>query len=234
MPKSDSPSPSLGPRLAVFDCDGTLVDSQTAIVSSMRAAFESQAMPAPGAAAIRQVVGLPLLTAVRRLLPCGEAGTHARLKDGYREAFSALRKDNAVEEPLYPGVMETLAWFEDAGWLLGVATGKGTQGLLSTLETHGLKDRFATLQTADMGRGKPHPEMLHRAMAETGAEPGATVMIGDTTFDMEMARSAGAAAIGVAWGYHHPDDLLASGARMVAGQFTDLPGAARECMGTRP
>ena len=96
--------------------------------------------------------------------------------------------------------------------LLGIATGKARRGLLTTLERHGLSNRFITLQTVDSNPGKPHPAMLLRAMAETGVDPSATVVVGDTVYDMEMARRAGVRAVGVAWGYHTPDELEATGA----------------------
>ncbi len=106
-----------------------------------------------------------------------------------------------------------------------MATGKARRGLLAVLEQHGLETRFATLQTADVGPGKPHPAMLERAMAEVGVAPSDTVMIGDTSFDMLMARSAGASAIGVSWGYHPVAELEAAGAHSIVGHFNELPAA---------
>ena len=103
-----------------------------------------------------------------------------------------------------------------AGWTLGVATGKSDRGLTGCLTMHGIFDLFVTLQTADRHPSKPHPAMLEMAMAEAGALPGDTVMIGDTTYDIEMARAAGCRAIGVAWGYHAPEELFAVGAEAVA------------------
>jgi len=123
-----------------------------------------------------------------------------------------------VEEPLFPGIAEALDALEAEGVLLGVATGKSLRGLRSVLERHGMTHRFVTLQTADTGPGKPHPDMVHRALAETGAEPAATVMIGDTTYDIQMARNARIASVGVSWGYHEVPELQAAGAdRIVHG-----------------
>ncbi|MGH7003599.1 MAG: HAD-IA family hydrolase, partial [Alphaproteobacteria bacterium] len=118
-------------------------------------------------------------------------------------------------EPLFPGIRALIEAFEAEGVLLGVATGKGRRGLNITLDQHGLLRHFVTCQTADDAPGKPNPEMLRRAMAATGAEPGKTAMIGDTTYDMLMALSAGTVAIGVAWGYHPPVELHAAGAHAV-------------------
>jgi len=217
MPESHSP------RLAVFDCDGTLVDSQHSIISSMFSAFDARVHPRPEAEAVRQVVGLPLREAMVRLLPEAGPDDHDGLVKSFKEAFTDLRNKGEVHDPLYPGVPEVLEVLAAAGWVLGVATGKSRRGLLMTLETHLLTDRFQTLQTADSGPGKPNPDMLLKAMRETGAGPDATVMIGDTTFDMEMAKRAGTMAIGVSWGYHPGERLYSAGAQAVIGEFRDLP-----------
>src|SRR5690242_19124516 len=189
-------------RLAVFDCDGTLVDSQHSIVACMTAAFAAAGLAAPTAEAVRRVVGLPLAASVARLSPLLAIAECERVAELYKQAFTEMRGSRPIDEPLFPGVRELLDALEAEGVLLGVATGKGRRGLRITLEHHGLLDRFVTLQTADDAPGKPHPEMLRRAMAETGADPSATAMIGDTTYDIVMALNAGTAAIGVGWGYH--------------------------------
>jgi len=209
--------------LVVFDCDGTLVDSQHGIVAAMAAAAAAQGLPAPAAQAVRHVVGLSLDEAVRILFPDGDPAGWTGLARGYKSAFSALRQGAAFEESLFPGIRDMVARLERNGYLLGIATGKSLRGLHATLERHGLADSFITLQTADRGPGKPHPDMLLRAIAEAGTSPSETVMIGDTTYDMAMARSAGSAAIGVAWGYHPRDALLAAGASHVASDCAGLP-----------
>lgn len=219
----DARSPSSPLRLAVFDCDGTLVDSQRAIVSSMHAAFEGLGMDPPGADAVRRMVGLPLLDAVAQLAPRLDAAEHTALVEGYRSHFFGLRRTGAVHEPLYPGVDAALAALEADGWLLGVATGKSRAGLDATLRKHGLDGRFVTLQTADQCPGKPQPDMLLRAMDETGTRPDCTVMIGDTTYDILMARNAGVSAIGVSWGYHPVEELQGAGADAVVNGFAELP-----------
>jgi phosphoglycolate phosphatase len=220
MPSSTAESPL---RLVVFDCDGTLVDSQHAIVSCMRDAFTAHDCAIPEDAAIRRMIGLSLDEAVSRLL--ADSAVPPRLiADAYRKAFLTMRSRPDYDEPLYPGVVAALDALESAGILLGIATGKARRGLVATLEGHGLLNRFITLQTVDSNPGKPHPAMLLRAMAETGVDPGATVVVGDTVYDIEMARRAGARAVGVAWGYHTPDELEAAGAdRIVLGcdELTD-------------
>ncbi len=209
--------------LAVFDCDGTLVDSQHSIIGAMHAAFDANAIPRATADQIRRVVGLPLVEAIQILhqpVPDDEA---EKIRADYSDAWQAMHKNGGLDEPLYEGTVEVLEALSSAGWTLGVATGKSMRGLVGTLEKHEILGRFATLQTADRARGKPHPEMLERAMGETGARPEKTVMIGDTTFDMEMAANARVPAVGVAWGYHDSEELKSAGARTVVRSYPDLP-----------
>jgi len=212
-------------RLAVFDCDGTLVDSQASIVSSMQAACAAHNIPEPEPEAIRRMVGLPLEVAIASLFPELDKNKVWQVREGYREAFTVLRQRGDVHEPLFQGGLDALRVLEDTGWILGVATGKSYKGLISTLDTHRLTIRFQTLQTADLAQGKPHPEMLLNAMAETGVDAASTVMIGDTTYDMEMAINAGTMALGVAWGYHESQELMDAGAHIVIDDFSQLPEA---------
>lgn len=228
VPPSDAPA-SEPLRLAVFDCDGTLVDSERGISAAMNAAWRATGLRPPPAAAARAVIGLSLSNAIDRLAPDADAGIRARLADAYREIFHDPA--NQREEPLYPGAVAALDAIEAAGTLLGVATGKGHRGLKSVLDKHALGDRFVTKQTADRARGKPDPEMLYRAMAEAGATPQTTVMIGDTVYDIEMARNAGVAAIGVAWGYHAAGDLHQAGATVVLDEFSQLPAQVMAIIG---
>jgi phosphoglycolate phosphatase len=220
-------------RLAVFDCDGTLVDSQHSIVACMEAAFVAAGLAAPTAEAVRRVVGLPLQASVARLSPLLALTECERIANFYKQAFTDMRRDSPIDEPLFPGVRELLDALEAEGVMLGVATGKGRRGLRITLEHHGLHDRFVTLQTADDAPGKPNPEMLRRAMAETGADPATTAMIGDTTYDILMALSARTAAIGVAWGYHPPEELRAAGAHAVVAAAHEVRPAWQQARGTQ-
>lgn len=203
-------------RLAVFDCDGTLVDSQHSICTAMTLAFEGEKLVAPDRTTILSVVGLSLPLAIARLLPEAEADFHDHLSESYKRAFQQMRRDNAVSEPLYPGIAELIRQLDADGWLLGVATGKSDRGLNLCLSHHGIHAHFVTLQTADRHPSKPHPSMLLTAMADAGAVPETTVMIGDTSYDIDMAQAAGARALGVGWGYHPPADLIAAGAHAVA------------------
>ncbi|MEE8515475.1 MAG: HAD-IA family hydrolase [Alphaproteobacteria bacterium] len=212
-------------RLAVFDCDGTLVDSQHAIIAAMTAAWQAHGLDAPEAQAVRRVVGLPLLDIIEKLLPGGGPDDFRRLASHYREAFNTLRQHPDHEEPLFPGTREVLDILDGANYLLAIATGKSRRGLRATLELHGLTDRFMTLKTSDDGPGKPNPDMLISAMAEAGAAPSETVMIGDTSFDMLMAGNAGTMAVGVTWGYHDRQELSEAGAARLIEHFAELPEA---------
>ena len=209
-------------RLAVFDCDGTLSDGQAAVCAAMDRAFAACSLTAPPSHDVRRIVGLSLPVAVRHLAPGEEPGTHGRLVDAYKQAFFEARTQGQVHEPLFEGVRELLEALHSRGWSLGVATGKSDRGLHGCLTLHGVRELFVTLQTADRHPSKPHPAMLEAAMAEAGAAPGETVMIGDTTYDIEMARAAGVRALGVGWGYPAPDELLAAGAEAVAATAADL------------
>ncbi|GAA0672341.1 phosphoglycolate phosphatase [Sphingomonas insulae] len=212
-------------RLAVFDCDGTLVDSQVNICRAMEDTFARAALPSPPRAAIRRIVGLSLVEAVRALLPDADDAQHRAMAADYKDAFHRLRTSNALaEEPLFDGIADVLRTLADDGWLLGVATGKSDRGLAHILDHHGLTDRFVTLQTADRHPSKPDPAMLLAAMDEAGALPHMTAMIGDTSFDMAMGKAAGARAVGVAWGYHDVHDLVDGGADVVADRVAALPG----------
>jgi len=203
-------------RVVVFDCDGTLVDSGAMIGAAMARAFEAAALPPPTTAAVRHVVGLSLEEAVGVLAPTLVPVARVELAEGYRRAFVALRADGRFDEPLYPGVAALLEDLDRAGRLLAIATGKARRGLEHLLVKHGLERRFVSVQTADDNPSKPAPDMLVRAVAEAGGQPGEACMIGDTTYDIEMARAAGVRAIGVGWGHHPPAALFAAGASHVA------------------
>jgi len=206
-------------RLAIFDCDGTLVDSGATIHRALAAAFAVHGHACPPQHVTRKVIGLSLDEAMATLIPDAD---HAALSQTYKDAFIAMRGAGEVEEPLFEGMIGLLDALGQDGWLLGVATGKSDRGLRHCLEAHGIKDRFVTLQTADRNPSKPHPAMALAAMAEAGAAPRDTVFIGDTGWDMGCARAAGCGAIGVGWGYHAHDEMIAMGAHDVADSPADV------------
>lgn len=209
-------------RLAVFDCDGTLVDGQASICDAMEHAFASADLPAPPRNDVRRAVGLSLPHALQRLAPDASDHQRAAVVEGYKSAFFNARTDGRLDEPLFDGMRELLERLHADGWLLAVATGKSDRGLIACLEGHGIRDMFVSLQTADRHPSKPHPAMLEAALAEAGVSASDAVMIGDTTFDIDMAAAAGVRAVGVAWGYHEADELIASGAVGVAETMDEL------------
>lgn len=209
-------------RLAIFDCDGTLVDSQINICLAMEDCFAQARLEPPNRASIRRVVGLSLVEAMRKILPDADSGLHDLLAEDYKRAFRALRANGIVEEPLYDGIPELIEALADDGWLLGVATGKSDRGLALCLEHHKIADRFVTLQTADRHPSKPHPSMIEAALAEAGASAETSLMIGDTSYDMAMAKAAGVRGVGVAWGYHDHHELLEAGADHIAARPADV------------
>lgn len=215
-------------RLAIFDCDGTLVDSQANICMAMELAFARAGLEPPLREKTRRVVGLSLVEAMAALLPDGDPDQHRTLAEDYKHAFTGMRGAGSVHEPLYDGIIETIAALDETGWLLGVATGKSDRGLNFVLEAHGLTNRFVTLHTADRHPSKPHPSMIDACMTDAGATRESSVMIGDTTFDMAMARAANVMAVGVAWGYHDADELKESGADVVIDNPFDLAAIIEE------
>lgn len=209
-------------RLAVFDCDGTLVDGQASICEAMEYAFARQDLVAPRRSDIRRIVGLSLPQAVRRLVPDGTPEVHEAIVEDYKLAFREARTTGRLSQVLFAGIPDLLDALRGGGWTLAVATGMSDRGLTHCLAANGIADRFVTLQTADRHPSKPHPAMLEAALAEAGTQPGDAVMIGDTAFDMAMASSIGVRAIGVDWGYHHPDELRAAGAEFIAETTAEL------------
>lgn len=209
-------------NLVVFDMDGTLIDSQAMIVAAMDAAWRSEGLDPPPPAATLSIVGLSLPQAMARLAPDLAEARQARLVAAYKAAFTALRATEMA--PLYPGALAALDALADRpDTLLGIATGKSRRGLDHVLDAHGLADRFVTTQVADDHPSKPDPSMLHAALRQTGAAR--AVMVGDTTFDMDMAANAGLPGLGVAWGYHPAQALWDSGAVRVLARFDALPAA---------
>lgn len=211
--------------LALFDCDGTLLDGQHTVLAAMRDAWADHGLGRPDDDRVRGMIGLTLHDGIGRILPDDAPADAMDVAASYKRAYRVHREQHGAVDPAYPGMAACLDRLEAAGVLLGVATGKSLRGLNSALAAHGWGDRFVTLQTPDHGPGKPNPDMVHRALAEAGVDADRTIMIGDTSFDMEMAVAAGVGAIGVAWGYHPVAALNAAGAERIvddAEVLTDL------------
>jgi phosphoglycolate phosphatase len=191
-------------RLIVFDWDGTLMDSEARIVSCIQRAFVDVGRSPPSREAARNVIGLGLDEAMALLWPAGSAADRRHLIERYRHRFLAGKE---AESSLFPGAHEALAWLSDQGYLLAVATGKSRRGLDAAMASTGLASRFHASRCADETFSKPHPEMLLQIMDELGMAAD-TLMVGDTEYDMEMARNAGASALAVCHGVHDRERLL--------------------------
>jgi phosphoglycolate phosphatase len=193
--------------LLVFDWDGTLMDSAAAIVASLQGACRDLGLPVPGDEQARYIIGLGLNDALSHILPSVEAARYPEVVERYRVHF--LRLDAGTG--LFPGVTQVIADLHATGYRLAIATGKSRRGLARALAATGLRDYFHATRCADEGHSKPHPGMLQALMDELDIAPGRTLMIGDTTHDLEMARAAGVAGLGVAYGAHPRDALDACG-----------------------
>lgn len=218
-------------KLVVFDVDGTLVDSQAHIVASMTEAFRAAGLTPPDRATILSIVGLSLPVAMARLAPTAPSHRRDLLVEGYRTAFRTLRErgDAVAASPLFPGaraVIDALHARDEV--LLGIATGKSRRGLVPLIEAHGLQGLFQTMHCADDHPSKPDPAMLDACLRDCGVDPRDAVIVGDTSFDMEMGRAAGVTPIGVSWGYHAAEGLERAGAARVIDSFDALPGVLDE------
>jgi len=208
--------------LLIFDVDGTLIDSRAFIVESARRTFTDAPHPYPGDEAFLATIGLLPERMMDRLFPDLPVEQRQALAIRYIEQVRAMRDEQTAAEAPYAGIDALLAAVADAGFTLGIATGKKRAGVDHMLERTGWQDLFRTLQTAECGPSKPDPTLIHNAMAETGHGPDTTVMIGDSVFDMEMARAAGVASIGVDWGYNGAAALATAGADHLVDSVTEL------------
>ena len=215
--------PAANPTLIVFDMDGTLLDSRAHIARAVHETARLTGQAAPDAAAIPRVIGLTLSEALSRLFPAAAAQRQiGDIEAVYRRVFAEWRATADHFEPLFDGTRDLVLDLAARGFLLGIATGKGRRGVDFVLGKHDLVGRFVTIQTPDTNPGKPDPAMLTSAMAETGIDPGRTIMVGDTTYDMIMARAAGVHALGVSMGNHDSAELRQSGAHAVIDHWSQF------------
>lgn len=213
--------------LVVFDWDGTLIDSQARILNCMHAAIDAQRLPSQCDEGLKNVIGLGLREAIRGLFPEAKTDLIERLVLSYREQYLVHDK---TPSPLFPGSMQTLLRLQGEGYLLAIATGKGRQGLNQSLNDTGLDGFFHTTRCADETQSKPHPRMLLEIMAELNVPPAATLMVGDTEYDLQMANSAMTACVAVSYGVHERERLLKQAPATCIDRIEDLCswlGAAR-------
>ena len=216
-------------RLVIFDVDGTLIDSQAEIMAAMTLAFAGEGVAMPDRSAVLSIVGLSLDEAFQQLCPDADGARRGRLVAGYKDAFAGLRTQDKELGPLFPGARSALDILQQQDHtLLAVATGKSRRGLDKVLERHGLTGVFHSEQVSDHHPSKPNPSMILTALNETGVSPQAAVMLGDTTFDMDMGRAAGVRTIGVSWGYHPADTLRPD---LMIHDFAALPAAVDQLLG---
>ncbi|WP_116087003.1 HAD-IA family hydrolase [Tropicimonas sp. IMCC34011] len=223
-------------QLVVFDMDGTLVDSQAHILMAMTEAFQSAGRPVPEVAAILGIVGLSLPQAVEVLVPGIAEIDRDAMVEAYKRSFRAqfAGEGSHALAPFYPGtreIVDRLAGEDEV--LLGLATGKSRRGVDRIVEAHRMQGLFQTVQTADDHPSKPAPGMLLAALAETGCEAAHAVMIGDTTYDIEMGRAAGFRTIAVSWGYHAPERLASAEPDMIVDNAAGLMRGLNEIWGRR-
>ena len=214
-------------RLVVWDLDGTIIDSRIVIQNAMEAAFHSFGLAPPEYDQTRQIVGLSLEEACRRLAPEGfpEADV-PKLSEAYKNAFITHRTNNPdFREPLYDGATEILEALANQNCLMGIATGKSRRGIEAIFGKHDLSRYFDTIWCADDGPGKPHPFMVLEAMRAVGVEPDQTAMVGDAIHDIHMGREAGVRTHGVTWGFGEHHELESAGAHHIHTEMRSLAGA---------
>lgn len=206
--------------LLVFDWDGTLADSESLIVGAMQGAIVELQLPARSDRQIRELIGLGLNEALQSLYPDYELAELLGLLSGYRARFA---ESGLKEAPLFPGALDCLRGLHAQGYRLAVATGKSRRGLDRSLDTHvELRSLLSSSRTADETVSKPHPQMLNELLEEESVESDRALMIGDTDYDLLMARSAGMPALAVACGVHPRERLLAAGPAHILDDVTGL------------
>ena len=220
-------------RLAAFDLDGTLIDSASSIVDGIAACWRACGFPALDPAQARRVIGLPWDQSMQVLLPGSGARELGLVRAYYDDVAAGRRPPPVRHEPAFAGACEALAELVDAGVLLAIVTSRGSHRVHDILAACGIADHFVTVKTVDHGPGKPNPFLLLQAMGEAGVTAEQTVMVGDTTYDMLMARNARAAAVGVSWGVHEAHELEAAGANQVVARFEDIPPLVQALTGER-
>ena len=207
-------------EVLVFDWDGTLMDSEAHIVACMEYAIREHGIEPDPPQKLKRVIGLGLVEAVADLLPGHSAQLHNAVTDTYRDRFLS---DKTAQSELFPGVVETLHYLSEAGYLLSVATGKSRRGLDRVLEQTGLGVLFPITRCADETFSKPHPQMLEEIQTDFDVSAEQMLMIGDTEFDLQMALNAGVPSVGVSYGVHEASKLRAHAPMTILDRINQLP-----------
>ncbi len=213
-------------ELVIFDWDGTLADSVSSIVLAMQQAAAAIQVPVPAAVEVREIIGLGLPEAINQLFPGLPEARYPDLRAAYAESYIAQH----ARIPLFPGVVEMLEALRQQGVRMAVATGKSRLGLDRALNASGMAEFFHATRCADEGPGKPEPDMTHYLLSQLDVAAGSAVLVGDTAHDLEMARRAGLAAVGVGWGAHDVPRLQAYNPLLVASTVAEL----HECLVGNP
>jgi len=210
------------PKLAIFDVDGTLIDSRASILHAAVEAARAVNIDPPTYDEVRAIVGISLDEALRTLRPDLDAPTLAGFTQGFREAYIDFHADPDFKDALYDGAQNTLETLKAEGWLIGMATGNSRRGVTRFIRSHGWEDIFDATWCADDGPSKPHPAMVLGNLSDLGVEAHQAVMIGDTSFDILMGRAANVFSIGVSWGFHTVDELIEAKADDIVHDFNGL------------
>jgi phosphoglycolate phosphatase len=209
-------------KLCAFDLDGTLLDSTASIIQGVTECWQACGFPEPDPSEIKKIIGLPWEESISLLLPGSGDAERQRIRNFYSDISREDRVRQARREKLFPGVREMLEKVERSGALLAIITSRSGGRLRELLRTQDIETYFTILKTPDNGPGKPNPDLMLQALEETGVEKTNAMMIGDTTFDIQMARNAGSNALGVSWGVHQRNQLLESGADDVVENMDEI------------
>jgi phosphoglycolate phosphatase len=208
--------------LFVFDFDGTLSDSAAFICHIMQQAFMAHDKPIPTNKMIRHIIGITLEQAIVQLMPSLSEVDSVSISQHYKRIFREHRTQNTMHDDLFEGTIDILTHIQKSPHIAGIATGKSLRGLNAELDRHQIRHFFIGYQTSDIHPSKPHPAMLQAMIDQANSRPQDTIMIGDTSYDMQMAKSVGAMAIGVSWGCHDSDTLKQAGANKIIDHFSEL------------
>ena len=209
-------------KLALFDYDGTIVDSAIMIVEGAIAAFRMCGLPDPDPEKVRENIGKPLAIALDDYMPSGYNVKPEQISDAYRSWYAEQGRLGLQNEPLYPGMVDLINELKLNEWFVGIATNKSRIGLTNGLAKHNLSDKFDITLSTDENIPKPNPAMAIKAMEELGVNKNSCVIIGDTINDIGLGVNAGITSVGVTWGYNDKNLLSSAGASYLVNNASEL------------